>query len=245
METTEPTGILFGIACVLLFAVSFLAGDIAGIIIERQSARKWRHAAEQMGFVFDGRKRRSHSLSEFFLPKLIFPGAEETAFSFGQVMKSISGRVQGLELAINDLTVWDYHTRGPVIYRAVVCTIGGDGINLPGPIGLVKIRGVLFYGFNLDKSLKEYTFPNEGKFSASYAVFARKGSPPWTFTPELRSFCTEHRHEIDCLSINEKDIVLVWTDKSPERFPQLVDLAFGIASRLLESVPPVTVHKDS
>ena len=34
MEATESVGILYGAAIVVLFAVSFLAGDIAGIIIE-------------------------------------------------------------------------------------------------------------------------------------------------------------------------------------------------------------------
>ncbi len=63
---------LFAVGCVIVFAATFLAGDIAGLIIEAQSARRWRMAAERMGFAFDGRKRKSHSLSELFLPTLIF-----------------------------------------------------------------------------------------------------------------------------------------------------------------------------
>ncbi len=245
MEATEPAGILYGAAIVVLFAVSFLAGDIAGIIIERQSAQKWRIAAGKMGFEFDGRKRRSHSLSEIFLPRLLFPEAQETAFSYCQILKSVSGRVQGLDLSINDFTVWDFHTRGPVIYRAVLCIINGDEIELPGPICVAKSGSTLFYGFQQDKALKEYTVPREDGFSLSYALFSRGGSFPWVFTPELQRFCVEHRRELDCLIMNNKDLMLIWAEKSPERFPKLIDLAFGIASRLLEAVPQPQAERDA
>lgn len=242
MTMNEPEGILFGIAIILLFGLTFLAGDIAGLFIERQGARKWRMAAEKIGFEFDGEKKRSPSLSKIFLPKLLYPEAEETAFSYVQVMKSISGRVDGLDISINDFTVWDFHTRGPVIYRAVVCTINTGPVELPAPIGMVKIGSVLFYGYGLDKTLKEYSLAHESAFSGSYALFGRHGEPPWIFTPELRRFCVEHRSQIDCLMLQEKNIILVWADKSPDRFPQLLNLATGIATRLLESAPLPTEH---
>ncbi|AFM27397.1 hypothetical protein [Desulfomonile tiedjei] len=233
METNGSTGVFFGIVLIALFAISFLAGDIAGIIIERHSARKWRIAAEKMGFEFDGRKRKAHSLSEIFLPKLLFPEAQETAFSFCQIMKSLSGRSQRFNISINDLTVWDYHTRGPIIYRSVVCMIKGYDFEIIGPIGLVRIGSILSYGFGQDKTLKEYTLSEEDDFSTTYRVFGRGGSSLSIFTQDLRRFCMEHRRAIDCLLINAEEMILVWTSDSPEYFPHLVDLAMGIVSRVL------------
>jgi len=237
MDTNELTTTLFAVACVIVFAATLLAGDIAGLIIEAQSARRWRMAAERMGFAFDGRKRKSHSLSELFLPTLIFPGAKETAFSYGQVMKCLKGQVQGFDLSISDFSVWDFPTRGPVIYRAVICVIKREGIELPGPLGLVKVRGVLSGGLRLNERLKEYDFPQEQGFSKVYSLFGRKGSPPWAFTPDVRRFCLEHLREMDSLFVTEKELILVWVDKNPDRFPQLVDLAVGIGRRFVESVP--------
>jgi hypothetical protein len=237
MDTNGLTTTLFAVALFMVFAATFLAGDIAGLVIEAQSARRWRMAAERMGFEFDGHKRKSHSLSELFLPTLIFPGAKETAFSYGQVMKCLKGRVQGFDLSISDFTVWDFPTRGPVIYRAVICVIRRDGIELPGPISLVKARGVLSTGLSMNETLKEYDFPEEQGFSSVYSLFGRKGSPPWVFTPDIRRFCLEHLREMDSLFVNEKELILIWSDKSPDRFPQLVELAVGIATKFVENVP--------
>lgn len=234
MEANESTGVFYGIVLIALFAVSFLAGDIAGILIERHSARKWRISAEKMGFEFDGRKRRAHSLSEFFLPKLLFPAAQETAFSFCKIMKSLSGLPQGFNISINDLTVWDYHTRGPMIYRSVVCIIKGCDLQLTGPIGLVKIGSILLYGFGQDKTLKEYTLSEEDDSSTTYRVFGRGSSSLSIFIQDLRRFCMEHRGAIDCLLINAEEMILVWTSDRPEYFPQLVDLATGIVSKILD-----------
>jgi hypothetical protein len=234
MEANESTGVFFGIVLIALFVASFLAGDIAGIIIERHSARKWRIAAEKLGFEFDGRKRRAQSLSEIFLPKLLFPEAQETAFSFCQIMKSLSGGLQGLNISINDLTVWDYHTRGPMIYRSVVCIINGYDAELTGPIGLVRIGSILFNGFGQDKTLKEYTLSEEDSFSTTYRVFGRGSSSLSIFTQDLRRFCVEQRRSIDCLLINAEEMILVWTSDSPEYFPQLVDLATAIVSKVLD-----------
>ncbi len=42
---------------------------------------------------------------------------------------------------------------------------------------------------------------------------------------------------MDSLFVTEKELILVWVDKNPDRFPQLVELAVGIGRRFLESVP--------
>lgn len=90
------------------------------------------------------------------------------------------------------------------------------------------------YGFGQDKTLKEYTLSEEDGFSTTYRVFGRDGSSLSLFTQDLRRFCTEHRRAIDCHLINAEEIILVWTSDSPEYFPQLVDLAMGIVSKVLE-----------
>jgi hypothetical protein len=232
MEPNGSTGIFFGIVLVALFAVSFLAGDIAGIIIERTSARKWRTAAEKMGFDFYGRKRRAHSLSDIFLPKLLFPEAQETAFSYCQIMKSLTGRLQEINISINDLTVWDYHTRGPMIYRAVVCRADGFRAEIASTIGLVRTGSVLFYGFGHDKRFKEYEPDEESDFSIVYGVFGEESASLSVLTPALRRFCVDHGREIDCVMISEKEMILVWTSDNPQYFPQLADLALGIVARV-------------
>jgi hypothetical protein len=237
MGTPETQTVMYPIASAIVFIATFLAGDIAGIIIEKRTNRRWKNAANRMGFEFDGRRGRYPSLSAFFLPKLSRFRTKESPFYYGEVLKRLKGTVQGFDVAITDFTVWNLHMRGPLIFRGVVCLVTGQGINVPEHMGLVKPSSIFLNGFGWNRMLRPYDFPHDKEFSKAYVVFGRIGSPPWIIGPELRRFCVEHRRDIDVFFANENELILLWPDKNPDRFPSLVDAAIGIMTGLADSVP--------
>ncbi len=237
MDTGGSLSIPVTVACAVVFLVTFLIGDVAGFIIEAKTTRRWRNASRVMGFKFDGEKKRCRSLSRLFLPKLLWPGTEESAFCYGQVLQSLKGRVRDFDTLITDFTVWNYFTRGPLVYRATVCVVSGDRIALPGQMVVLKPSSLLLTGFGMTPTLREYDFPQDKDFCRAFILFGHSAAPPWIFTPEVRRFCVRHQREIDSVVIGEKNLVLVWTDKNPDRFPRLLEIAVGMMTRLLDNVP--------
>ncbi|MGB6064096.1 MAG: hypothetical protein WBG50_04775 [Desulfomonilaceae bacterium] len=221
----------------IVFVAAFFAGDVAGFIIESRTTRRWKNAAEKMGFEFDERKTRYPSLSEFFLPRLSRFHLEESAFCYGEALKTLKSTVQGFNIAIIDFAVWNLHMRVPLIFRGVVCLVTTEEINLPGQIGLLKYSSIFLEGFRWNRAFRPYGFPHDKEFSRSFALFGRPGSPPWILGPELRRFCVDRRRDIDVLIVNEKEVILLWPDQNPERFPSLMTTAIGIMHNLCESVP--------
>jgi hypothetical protein len=237
MGTLEIHTVMFSILCGIVFVATFLAGDVAGIIIENRMSQRWKDAAQKIGFEFDGRRGRYPSLSQFFLPKLSRFHQRESAFSYGEVLKRLKGNVNGFDVAITDFTVWNFHTRGPLIFRGVVCLVTAEDVSFPEQTGLVKPSSIFFEGFSWNRMLRPYDFPHDKEFSNAYIVFGRPGAPPWIFGPDLRRFCVEHRRDIDVLFVSENELILVWPDKDPDRFPSLVETAVEIMASLAESVP--------
>jgi hypothetical protein len=237
MSLPETQTFMYPIASTIVFILAFLAGDIAGIIIEARTTRRWRDAANKIGFEFIGSKLRCPALSEFFLPKLSRFRPKESPFYYGEALNTLKGTVQGFEVAITDFTVWNLYMRGPLIFRGVVCLVSGEGINLPEQIGLVKPSSIFLAGFGWNRLLRPYDFPYDKEFSKAYVVFGRPVSPPWIFGPELRRFCVEHRRDMDVFFADRRELILLWPDKNPERFSGLVDAAIGIMTRLADSVP--------
>lgn len=237
MGTLEPHTVIYSIVCGIVFVSAFLAGDVAGIIIEKRTNLRWKNAARKIGFEFDGRRGRYSSLSQFFLPKLSRFHQKESAFNYGEVLKRLKGNVNGLDIAITDFTVWDYHVRGPLVFRGVVCLVTAQDIDLPEQLGLVKTSSTFFEGFSWNRMLRPYDFPHDEEFSKTYVAFGLPGSPPWAFGPDLRRFCLDHRRDIDVFFANEKELILLWPDKDPDKFPSLVETAVGIVNSLAESVP--------
>ncbi len=237
MGTPEPHTVIYSIVCGIVFVSAFLAGDVAGIIIEHRNNRRWKNAALKMGFEFDGRRGRYRSLSQFFVPKLSRFHQKESAVRYGEVLKRVKGSRNGFDVAIVDFTVWDFQVRGPLIFRGVVCLVTSEGINLPEQIGLVKSFSIFVEGFRWNRMLRPYDFPHDKEFSKAYVAFGRPASPPWIFGPDLRRFCLEHRRDIDLLFANENELIVLWPDKDPDKFPSLVDTAVEIMSSLAESVP--------
>ena len=237
MSTPETQTVMYPIACGIVFIATLLAGDVAGNIIEARTTQRWRDAAKQIGFQFIGSRLRCPALSEFFLPKLSRFRPKESPFYYGEARNTLKGTVQGFDVAITDFTVWNLHVRGPLIFRGVVCLVTGEGINLPEQMGLVKSSSIFLDGFGWNRKLRPYDFPYDKEFSKAYVVFGRPGSPPSNFGPDLRRFCVEHRRDIDVFFANEKELILLWPDKSPDRFPSLVDAAIGIMTSLADSLP--------
>jgi hypothetical protein len=54
---------MFSVLCSMVFIAAFLAGDVAGVLIEKRMNRRWKRAARKTGFEFDGSKKRYPSLS--------------------------------------------------------------------------------------------------------------------------------------------------------------------------------------
>lgn len=223
---------IVGIACVVIFLVTACAGEIIGLVIESHNKRRWRTASYSIGFGFDAQRRRWPSLSRILLPSVIAPGTEESIFSYGESLKGLSGDVGGFEVRITDFAVWDFFFRFPLVFRGVLCVIKGDRIHVPGQIRLVKWYSYLVDGFRESDIFRQFRFPHEREFSGCYGLFGRGGFAPWVFTPELRQFCMDHRKEIDCVWVNEGEVVVLWVDRDPDRFGELVKLTLGIASRL-------------
>ncbi len=237
MGIQDAHSAIYFVVCGIVFVVAFLAGDIAGVIIESRKARRWKNAAEKMGFEFDNRKTRYPSLSEFFLPRLSRFHPEESAFCYGEGLNTLKSGVRGFNIVITDFAVWNLFMRVPLIFRGVVCLVTTEEINLPGQIALLKYSSIFLEAFRWNRALRLYGFPYDQEFSRSFALFGRPASPPWIFGPELRRFCVEHRRDIDVLLVNEKEAILLWPGQNPDRFPSLVAAAIGIMLNLCESVP--------
>jgi hypothetical protein len=155
MDTEGLLSVLVTVACAVIFLVTFLIGDVAGFLIEAKTTRRWRNASDAMGFEFDGEKKRCRSLSRLFLPKLLWPGTEESAFCYGEVLQSVRGRVRDFDTLITDFTVWNFFTRGPLVYRATVCVVSGDRITLPGQLVVLKPSSLLLPGYRMTPTLRE------------------------------------------------------------------------------------------
>ena len=91
MSTPETQTVMYPIASAIVFIAAFLAGDIAGIIIEARTTRRWRDAAKKIGFEFIGSRTGHPSLSEFFLPKLSRFRPKESPFYYGEALKTLKG----------------------------------------------------------------------------------------------------------------------------------------------------------
>jgi hypothetical protein len=237
MDTPGSANFLVTVACVVVFLTTFFIGDIAGYLIEAKTTRRWKNTSIAMGFTFNEQKTRCPSLSRLFLPKLLWPGNKESPFCYGQVMQSLRGKVREFDTLIADFTVWNFFTRGPLIYRATVCVVSGRRIALPGRMVVLKPSSLLLPGYVRSNTLRPYDFSQDKDFSRTFILLADRGAPPWIITPEVRRFCVRYQREIDSVVIEEKNLLLVWTDKNPDRFPLLVETAVGLTVRLLDNVP--------
>jgi hypothetical protein len=237
MDTDQLVHLLVVVACGLIFITTFLAGDIAGAFIEARWKKRWRAVGEKMGLAFDGTRRRDPALSELLLSKIVFPGTKESAFCYGETLKTLNGTVQGFDVVITDFLVWDFLVRGPLVFRATVCVVTGEGIEFPAEAQLVRSSSTLFRGFASNRSLRPYDFPADRAFSLLFTLFGRRESPPWMFNPDLRRFCVKHHRGINSLMVRPEELVLVWNDSSPDRLPTLLAAATGLATRLAESSP--------
>ena len=178
MGTPETQTVMYPIAYGIVFIAAFLAGDIAGIIIEARTTRRWRDAAKKIRFEFIGRKTRYPSLSEFFLPKLSRFRPKESPFYYGEALKALKGTAQGFDVAITDFTVRNLHMRGPLIFRGVVCLVTGGGINLPEQIGLVKPSSIFLNGFAWNRMLDPTTSPTTKNSPKLTLCLADRGLRP-------------------------------------------------------------------
>ncbi|MBM3298812.1 MAG: hypothetical protein FJY85_02515, partial [Deltaproteobacteria bacterium] len=155
MDPHEITAISVGVVTAVVFILTFLMGDIVGVIIEARSKRQWRRIGQEMGFEFYGTKTRNSSLSKFFLSKVIGPETDESAFCYCDLLKTLTGRVGRLKVLIADFTVWNLHTRGPLVYRVVLCLLTGEGLLLLNPLAIARRNSVLIPGFRLTQTLRE------------------------------------------------------------------------------------------
>ncbi|MFH0826118.1 MAG: hypothetical protein V2B18_25485 [Pseudomonadota bacterium] len=228
---------LFGILCVCVFLVTFFLGDVVGWMIEAKLTRRWRRSAAKTGLSFDARRERRPFISSLLLPKIIAQGVRESVFTYGESLKTIRGTLRGFQVMISDFSIWDFHTRGPLIYRAVICVVHWDSFTQPDPIDVVRLTSILLHGFRLDQSFREYRFPSDPEFENTFVLFARQSAIPWGFSGELRNLCVRRKHVVDVLMIRETDLVVVSRDGAPERFHLLADMAVGMAEELMAGVP--------
>ncbi|HMK36604.1 MAG TPA: hypothetical protein VK463_16135 [Desulfomonilaceae bacterium] len=236
MDIEHVPSVLVGAICLVVFVAAFLAGDIAGLLIEAKMAESWRKVAGSMGFEFDGVKRKCPSLSGFILPKLLLPGTTESAFVYGQVLKSMKGKVEEFEVRITDFTIWNFFTRGPLVFRAVVCVLKADPV-FPCPVAVVKGSSSFLQGFASSSDLRACQFSRDAAFGRIYAGFTGELGSPWVITPEMRRLCVEHHQEIDCFFTVNRQLILISTEDNPRRFPHLAQTVVHLASCLLEGLP--------
>jgi hypothetical protein len=238
MDTQPLQMVTYGVGFAVVFFVTFFAGDVAGLVIERRNARHWSEIGEQMGFEFDGLRRQYPDLSRIILPKLLWPETQESAFVFGESLKSLSGRIGEFEILVTDFTVWNYFVRGPLVFRGTVCVVTTDAA-LPADMGIVRPSSVFLHGFLSTRSLRPYSFPHDKRFSAAFCAFAPHGSPPWVFTPELRIYCAAHSREIDSVYVGSSYIVVVSMEQRPDVLPDLVRTCVGLMTRIIEGAPRI------
>ncbi len=238
MVANELLAFAVGIICALVLAVSFLLGDIVGLLVESRLSRRWEIMTEKLGLEFDSRREKYGSLSELLLPKLIAPGVEQSAFCYGESLRSLHGTIKGTKLRISDFAVWDFHTRGPLLFRAILCVAEKDGTSFDRGFSVVKPVSILADGFRRSPELRPHEFPEEPEFSRAYVVFAGHFVPPWVISRAVRGFCLANQVQIDCLTVRSRDVVVVWAGRSPELLPELVELVTGLTAALTHSLPP-------
>jgi hypothetical protein len=237
MNTAELPAVWSGVLCAIIFTVALVAGDVAGLFIERKWRRQWEKIADKMGFKFYGRRSRWPALSNFLLPKLLLPGQRDSAFCYGEALKTLTGRVGGFDVTITDFAVWNFYSRSSLVFRAPVFLFKKDGATMPSGMALVKNKSMLLNGFGMSPGIREYRFPFDKEFSQLFVFFGQLSSTPWTFTAKLRELCVRHRKDIDSLSIADDDLLLVCRDRIPERFPKLVEFGITVMNDLLEDLP--------
>lgn len=235
MTTAELPTALSGALCVIVFAASFLAGDVAGLLIERKWKRQWQEVATKMGFEFYGQRTRWPALSNFLLPKLLLPGMKESAFCYGEALKTLRGKVGEFDVTITDFAVWNFYSRSSLVFRAPVFLFKKEGAGPLDSMAAVRARSILLNGFRLNPVLREYHFPYDKDFSRQFVFFGRLRATPWNFTSDLRELCVEFHKDIDCLFTDDQDLLLVCRDRIPRRFPRLVEFGITVMNDLLEN----------
>ncbi|MEW6347984.1 MAG: hypothetical protein AB1646_02900 [Thermodesulfobacteriota bacterium] len=238
MVANELLGFALGIVCALVLAVFFLLGDIVGLVVETRLTRRWEIMSERMGLAFDGGTEPCRSLSELLVPKLTGPGVEQSAFCYGESLRSLQGSIGHAALRIHDFAVWNFHIRGPLVFRAIVCVVETDRAAPNGECTVVCRSSVLADGFRRSPDLSPCEFPEEPEFSDAYVAFAKRFAPPWVISDEIRRFCVANRGRIDCLTVRSRDAVLCWAGRNPEGFPALVKLATALVATLQDDHPP-------
>jgi hypothetical protein len=233
MNTTDVPMVLSGALCFIVFSVSFLAGDIAGWIMERKWKRQWEAVAARMGFDFCGQRNRWPSLSNFLLPKLLMPD-KESPFCYGESLKTFMGKVREFDVTISDFTAWNLYSCSSPVFRAPVVVFQKEGALIPGTMVAVKAQSMLINGFVLNALLREYRFPHDKDFSSEFVFFGEICTTPWTFTSDLRDLFVAFHRDIDCIFMGDDGVVLICNDSEPERFPDLVEFGVTVMSNLLE-----------
>jgi hypothetical protein len=234
MNTTDAPTLFSGVLCLVVFGVSFLAGDITGWIVERKWKQRWQEIAATMGFSFYGFRSRWPSLSEFLLPKLLLPDHEKSAFCYGEALKTFSGKALGFDVTITDFAVWNFYSYPSLVFRAPIMVLQKRGTHIPVTMVAVKSKSILLNGFRLNAALREYHFPNDKDFSDQFVFFGRIGCTPWSFTSDLRDRCVAFEEYNDCVFMGHNEVIIVCTDRQPERFPDLVDFGAIVMGSLLE-----------
>lgn len=234
MNTTEAPSVLSAVLCVLVFGGSFFAGDIAGWIMERKWTQRWKTIAGEMGFHFHGQRNRWPALSDFLLPKLMLPEHDSSPFRYGEALKAFWGRTLGFDVTIADFAVWNHYAYPPLVFRASIAVFQKQGAVIPRTMVAVKDRSMLLDGFRLNRSLREYRFPNDKGFSSQFVFFGEFGRTPWAFTSELRDLFVRFEKEIDCLYMGRREMVLVCNERQPERFPDLVEFGVTVMRNLAD-----------
>ena len=237
MNTDTLVHLFVAAGCGIIFITTFLAGDIAGALIESRMKKRWSRFGKKMGLAFDGSKARCPSLSKLFLPKIVFPGTKESAFCYGETLKTLKGTVQGLDVVIADFSVWDLYVRGPLIFRMTVCIVSGDGVEFPAQASLVHLSSTMLHAFALSRDLRPYDFPTDRGFSRLFALLGWRESPPWMFNPDVRRFCVRHHRDVNIVLVRERSLVILWNDNEPSRLPSLLAFAVGLTTKLLDNVP--------
>ena len=234
MNINEVPTVYSGVLCFIVFGVSFLAGDIAGWIMERKWKQQWAKIAAKMGYDFHGQRNRWPSLSRFLLPKLLMPEHKESAFCYGEALKTFTGKALGFDVTITDFAVWNFYSRSSLVFRAPVVVFQKTGARMPGTMVAVKARSMLLNGFRLNALLREYRFPHDKDFSSRFVFFGEMGTTPWAFTSDLRDLFVAFHRDIDCLFVGDDEVVLVCNDRKPERFPKLVEFGVTVIQNLIE-----------
>lgn len=234
MSTTDIPTFFSSVLCFLVFGMSFLAGDIAGWIMERKWKQQWARIAAKMGYAFHGQRNRWPALASFLLPKLLMPEHSESPFCYGEALKTSMGKAVGFDVTITDFAVWNFYARSSLVFRAPIIVLQKEGASIPGTMVAVKPRSMLLNGFRLNALLREYRFPQDKDFSSRFVFFGQMGTAPWTFTSELRDLLVTFYRDIDCLFAGNGEVVLVCNDRKPERFPKLVEFGVTVMRKLID-----------